>query len=67
MTKKYFLQKYGKQKLEFSNMYKFRATYKNEELGIWCSGIIEYRNEIQKEETVNSLSDLEYFTFGFIS
>jgi hypothetical protein len=67
MTKKDFLQKYGKQKLEFSNMYKFRATYKNEELGICCSGIIEYRNEIQKEETVNSLSDLEYFAFGFIS
>lgn len=30
MTEKEFLEKYGNEKVEFSDMYKFRATYKNE-------------------------------------
>ena len=67
MTEKEFLEKYGNEKVEFSNMYKFRATYKNEELKIWCSGVLEYRGDIEKVETVNSIFDLEYFQFGVIS
>ena len=45
-------------------MYKFRAMYKNKELGIYCSGVVEYRGDISYEETVNSVFDLEYFQFG---
>jgi hypothetical protein len=67
MTEKEFLEKYGNEKVEFSNMYKFRATYKNEELKIWCSGVLEYRGDIEKVETVNSIFDLEYFQFGVLS
>ena len=64
ISEKEFLEKYGNEKVEFSNMYKFRATYKNEELKIWCSGVLEYRGNINKVETVNSIFDLECFQFG---
>jgi hypothetical protein len=67
MSEKEFLEKYGNEKVEFSNMYKFRATYKNEELKIWCSGVLEYRGDIEKVETVNSIFDLEYFQYGVLS
>jgi len=66
MTEQDFLQKYGNEKVYFSNMYKFRATFRNEELKIWCSGVLEYRGDISYEETVNSVFDLEYFQFGVI-
>ena len=32
MTKQEFLQKYGNEKVYFSSMYKFRASFRNEEL-----------------------------------
>jgi hypothetical protein len=67
LSEKEFLEKYGKENVEFSSMYKFMATYKNETLKIWCSGILEYRGEIEKTETVNSIFDLEYFQFGTLS
>lgn len=67
MTEKEFLEKYGNEKVEFSDMYKFRATYKNEELKIWCSGSVEYRGSIDRIETVNSIFDLEYFQFGTLT
>lgn len=67
MNEKEFLEKYGNEKVEFSNMYKFRATYKNEELKIWCSGTLEYRGDIEKTETVNSIFDLENFQFGMLT
>ena len=66
MTQTEFLEKYGNENLEFSNMYKYRVIYKNKELGIWCSGIIEYRSSIDKIETVNSISQENDFDFGFI-
>jgi|688.fasta_scaffold169270_4 hypothetical protein len=67
ITEKEFLQKYGNVNVEFSSMYKNRATYKNEDLKIWCSGVLEYRDTIEKVETVNSIFNLEYFQFGIIS
>jgi len=66
MTEKEFLQKYGNEKVYFSGMYKYRATFRNEELKIWCSGVLDYRHDISKEETVNSVFDLEDFDFGVI-
>ena len=67
MTEKEFLEKYGNEKVEFLSMYKFRATYKNEELKIFCSGVVEYRDDITKVETVNSIFDLEHFAFEVLS
>jgi hypothetical protein len=67
MSEKEFLEKYGNEKVEFSNMYKFRATYKNEELKIWCSAVLEYSGDIEKVETVNSIFDLDYFQYGVMS
>lgn len=64
MEVKEFLEKYGNEKVYFTGMYKFRAMYENKELGIYCSGVIEYRGDISYEETVNSVFDLEYFQFG---
>lgn len=66
MTQEEFLEKYGNEKVHFSEMYKFTAYYKNEELGIWCRASIEYRDSIEAEETVNSIFQLEYFDFGFL-
>ena len=67
MTEKEFLEKYGNEKVEFSSMYKFRAMYKNEELKIFCRGVVEYRDDIEKIETVNSIFQLEDFEFGMLS
>lgn len=64
MSEKEFLEKYGNEKVYFTGMYKFRAMYENKELGIYCSGVLEYRGDISYEETVNSVFDLEYFQFG---
>lgn len=66
MGKEEFLKKYGNEKVYFSSIYKFRAVFRNEELRIWCSGVLEYRDDISSEETVNSVFDLEYFEFGII-
>lgn len=66
MTEQEFLQKYGNEKVYFSSMYKFRASFRNEELKIWCSGMLEYRNEILYEETANSVFDLDDFLFGVL-
>lgn len=67
MEEKEFLAKYGNEKVEFSYMYKFRVTYINEELKIWCSGVLEYRDDFEKVETVNSIFDLDDFKFGMLS
>ena len=64
MTEKEFLEKYGNEKVYFTEMYKFRAVYENKELGIYSSGVVEYRGDISYKETVNSVFDLEYFQFG---
>lgn len=45
-------------------MYKFRAIYENKKLGIYCSGVIEYRDDISYQETVSSIFNLEFFQFG---
>ena len=66
MTEQEFLQKYGNEKVYFSSMYKFRAIFRNEELKIWCSGVLEYKDDISYEEVVNSIFYLEYFQFGVI-
>ena len=67
MTEKEFLEKYGNQKVYFSSMYEHIAIYKNEKLNIWCSGLVESRDDISIEEKVLTVFDLEYFRFGFIS
>ena len=67
MTEKEFLEKYGNEKVEFSSMYKFRVMYKNEELKIFCRGVVDYRDDIEKIETVNSIFHLEDFEFGMLS
>ena len=64
MTEKEFLEKYGNEKVYFTGMYKFNAMYANKELGIYCSGLLDYRDEISYEETPNSLSQLEEFKFS---
>ena len=66
MTQTEFLEKYGNENVEFSNMYKYRVIYKNVDLNIWCSGILEYRSSIDEIETVNSISQENDFDFGFI-
>jgi hypothetical protein len=67
MTEKEFLEKYGNQKVYFSSMYEYRAIYKNGTLNIWCSGVVQSRDDIRSQETVLTVFDLEYFRFGFIS
>lgn len=69
MTEKQFLQilqKYGKEKVYFSSLYKYRAVYENEKLRIRCSGVVQSRDDLRFEETVFSIFDLEDFQFGFI-
>ena len=64
MTETDFLKQYGSIPLNFVEMYKYRVTYKNEELGITCSGHIEYRDDMKAIETPLSLAQLEYFGFA---
>src|SRR6056297_1226477 len=66
MTDKEFLAKYGNEKVEFSSIYKFKVTYKNEELKIWCSGIIESRDRVDRTETVYDIYNLDDFCCGFL-
>jgi hypothetical protein len=63
MEENEFLEKYGREKVYFVHMDKFRAFYENKELGISCSGVVEYRGMISYEETVYTVFDLEYFQF----
>lgn len=66
MTEEEFLTKYGSEKVQFEEIYKFTVKYSNEELGIYCSGSCDYRSDLYKEETVASLfGELENFSFGF--
>lgn len=62
--KQQFLEKYGDEKVEFSDIFKLRVTYKNEKLKIWCSGVLDYNDIFVKVETVNSISELDHFQFG---
>lgn len=64
LTEREFLEKYGGEKVYFTGMYKFRAFYENKELGIYCSGVVYYRQSISYKETVNSVFDLDEFQFG---
>lgn len=66
ITQTEFLEKYGNEDVEFSEMYKHRAIYTNEELNIWCSAIIEYRSSIYKIEMVKCIAQEDGFKFGFI-
>jgi superfamily I DNA and RNA helicase len=66
MLEKKFLEKYGNEKVEFVSMNKFRAFFRNEKLKIWCSGTLEYREDISRVETVNSVFNLDNFHFGFM-
>lgn len=66
MTEKEFLEKYGNEKVEFSTLEKYRVIYTSEELKIYCSGVLGYRDNIKKIETVNSIFNLEHFEFGVI-
>lgn len=63
MTEQEFLQKYGSEKVFFSYLDKLRAVYRNDELGIECSGILDYRDSICSEETVMGIFQLDSFEF----
>ncbi len=67
MTEQEFLEKYVSAKLKFSNVYKHRVTYINEDLRIWCKGDLECRDSVNLEETVNSIFQLDNFEFGTIN
>jgi len=67
MNEQEFLERYGDKKVYFSNIYKFKITFKNEELKIWRGGILDYRDDLSKEETVISIFNLDCFEFGFIT
>ena len=64
MTEQEFLDKYGNEKVYFTNMYKFTARYENKKLGIYCAGTVNYRDTISYEEKVYSVSGLEDFEYG---
>jgi hypothetical protein len=66
MTQEEFLEKYGNEKVYFQRMYKHSVYYKNTELGFWCKATIEYDDEIEVEETVNSVFQFNYFDFGLL-
>lgn len=63
MTDKEFLEKYGNDKVYFSSTYKHGVTYRNRDLGIIVCGIIDYKDYMEYEETVNEIASLEDFYF----
>lgn len=63
MGEKEFLEKYGKVKVYFTNLYNKRITYENKDLGIKCIGSVEYRDSMDYEEDVYNISFLEDFYF----
>ena len=63
MGEKEFIEKYGKEKVYFSNLHKTRITYENKELGIKCIGSVEYRDDMNYEEDVHNISFLDDFIF----
>lgn len=66
MNENEFLYKYGGEKVLFTVMDKYKAIYQNDKLGIFCSGIVNYRDSICHEETVMDIFNLDCFEFGFI-
>ena len=66
MTENEFLEKYGSEKVYFEEIYKFTVKYSNKELGIYCSGTIDYRSVLSDTEIINDLfRELINFSFGF--
>lgn len=63
MNEQEFLEKYGFAKVYFHSVDKYRVIYRNNELGIVCSGILEYRSYMLHEETVQDIFDLDVFQF----
>lgn len=64
MSEQEFLEKYGSEKVFFSYLDKLRAVYRNDELGIVCSGTLEYRDYLVYEETVMEIFQLDFFEFN---
>jgi hypothetical protein len=65
LSEKDFLEKYGNEKVEFLELYKYRVVYHNEELKFYCSGVLNQDSEMRKTETVNSVAKLDAFQFRF--
>lgn len=66
MSEKEFLEKYGKENVFFNSLDRYRVHYRNEELGIWCEGNVDYRDSLKVKESVNSIFDLNDFKFGIL-
>jgi hypothetical protein len=65
LSEKDFLEKYGNEKVEFLELYKYRMVYHNEQLKFYCSGALNQDSEMRKTETVNSVAKLDAFQFRF--
>lgn len=66
MDLKEIIEKYANEECEFSNLYKGRVIYRCEKIKMLFFGTVEYRDDLNKIETVWSLSQLENFDWGEI-
>lgn len=65
-----FLEKFGEEYVHFEKVDAYFVTYKNEELGIWCSNRIDNRDILYSRETVNEIFNCgdgseDTFKFGY--
>ena len=66
MDLKELIEKYANEECEFSNLYKGSVIYECDKIGLRFFGTVEYRDDLNKKETVWSLSQLEDFSWGEI-
>lgn len=66
MSEKEYLEKYGKESVYLNRLDSYRVHYRNEELGIWCEGNVDYRDSLKIKENVDSIFDLNDFKFGIL-
>ncbi len=66
MDLKELIEKYANEECEFRNLYKGRVIYECKKIGLRFFGTVEYRDDLSKNETVWSLSQLEDFSWSEI-
>lgn len=66
VTKESLLKHYSKLPVEFEELYKYKVSYVNREMGLRVTGTIDYRDSLYAKDTVQGISQLEDFNFEFI-
>lgn len=60
------LNEYGNLDFEFEELYKYRASYINKDIGLRVVGTIDYRDSLYPKEKLRNIQELENFEFQWL-